>query len=63
MSHELRNPLAAIKSCSIQREFEYKLLGESLIKEANNMTGSEVRNVVIPVLDKLKHCNEVQQAS
>jgi len=56
----LRNPLAAIVSCAIQREFEYKWLEEELIKDADKMTGPEVRDVVVPVLGKLKQCNEVQ---
>jgi len=56
----LRNPLAAIVSCAIQRGFEYNLLEEELIKDADKMTGPEVRDVVVPVLKKLRECNEVQ---
>jgi len=46
-------------SCGIQSDFEYKLLEEGLIKDADNMTGPEVRDVVVPALNRLKQCNEV----
>ena len=63
VSHELRNPLACIVSCSIQKEFDYKYLEDLVKDEADTKSGEEMRDLVLPVIAKLHECNNIQRSS